>query len=515
MQDSLGDGRPLPQRGQGFALERYAGAFEPRSDLSYRLIERMDVAGCSVNLSGFSGSILRDCSFVDVDFSRSDLDGTRIENCHFRNCDLSRIDLRSSTVSNSEFLDCSLEGADLLDSTFINVLFRKAAFTRTSTHGTHFERCAFVRCSLSGASWTLCTLRQSTFEQMLLGDCTFMYNVMKDCTFTDSSAEVDAIGMVYGLTPANLVHLRFLFQDEEQPVPEGADVVALLAELYEQRRWGLGVMVMRLNFGLTSRVYAIREYFRWLSDALASGMVVRTEEIDFLGMMFRDLRAAKTLPLLNVIDCIDVLNGPVAASIAHLRETRTYAMIGNLTGSLQALLVEMLDEFERERIVLPRRAREDQPLVVKAIFEEKPASSLAELLGAAGIASSLPIGYPSVTLETSTGSFIEIVKTSVYSVLALQIVLFLLNGCAIQAMELKERVRHLLSSKTPTEFRRLALQPRQRMPVRVAASFQALADYVSRLPWFGRADLGGFSPENFRELQRIRVPSRPGPGDWP
>jgi uncharacterized protein YjbI with pentapeptide repeats len=510
MQDSPGDGRPLPQRVQPFALERYAGAFEPRSDLSYRLIERMDVAGRSVNSSGFSGSILRNCSFVDVDFSRSDLDGMRIENCRFRNCDLSRIDLRSSTISNSEFRDCSLEGADLLDSTFIEVSFRNASFIRTSTHGTHFERCAFVSCSLSGASWTLCTVRQSTFAQMLLGDCTFMYNVMKGCTFTDSSAEVEAIGMVYGLTRSNLVHLRFLYQGEEQPVPEGADVVDLLADVYEQKRWGVGVMVMRLNFGLTSRVYAIREYFRWLSDALASGMVVRTEEIDFVGMLFRDLRAAKALPLLNVIDCIDVLNGPVAASIAHLKETRTYAMIGNLTGSLQALLVEMLEEFERERIALPRRVREDQPLVVRARFAEQPAASLAELLGTAGIASELSVGYPSVTLETSVGSFIEIAKTSVYSVLALQIVLVLLNGCAIQALVLKERVRHLFSASTPAEFRRMALQPRQQMPVKVMASFQALADYVSRLPWFGRADLGGYAPENFLELQRIRVPNRPG-----
>src|SRR5689334_5617691 len=124
MRDSPDDGRPLPQRNQ-FALERYSGAFEPRSDLSYRLIDGIHLAECDAQLSTFSGSILRNCSFVHVDFSRSDLDGTRIENCEFRNCDLTRIDLRSSTISHSAFLDCSLESADLLDSTFIDVVFNE------------------------------------------------------------------------------------------------------------------------------------------------------------------------------------------------------------------------------------------------------------------------------------------------------------------------------------------------------------------------------------------------------
>lgn len=507
MRDSSGDDRLIPLRVQAFALEPYAGELGPRSDLSYRIIEGIHLAERNAHLSTFSGSIFRNCSFVNVDFSRSDLDGTRIEHCSFRNCNLARIDLRSSTISHSTFLGCSLESADLLDSTFIDVAFNEVTFSRTSTHGTHFERCAFERCPLSGASWTLCTIRESLFMQMWLGDCTFMYNMIQACTFSESRADIESIGMVYGLTRGNLVHLKLLYQGEEEPIPDGAEIVSILADLYERKRWGVGVLVMRLNFGLTSRVFAIREYFHWLSDGLASGMVVRSEEIDFLGIVFRDLRSAKALPLLNVIDCIDVLNGPVATSMEHLKETRTYAMIGSLAGSLQGLLVEMLDEFEALRVALPRR-KGDSPLTVKATFAERPQTSFAELLSMVGEASGLPIEYPSATLETSDGSFIELAKTSLCAVLSLQIALFLLNGCAIQLLELKARVRHLFSKDVPAEFRRLALQPRQHMPSRVVSSLQTLTAFVSRLPWFSEPDLGGYAPENLRELQRIRVPAQ-------
>jgi hypothetical protein len=507
MHDRDGEVRPLPQPVQSFSLEHYAGAFEPRSDLRFRLIDGLTVHDRSVLASAFSGTVLRDCRFVNVEFARSDLDGMRIERCHFAGCDLSRIDLRSSIVSNSEFTDSSLESADLLDTAFIETTFRNVSFTRTSTHGAHFERCTLSRSPLDGASWTLCALRDCVFDEMLLGDCTFMYNVMKGCTFTASSADVECIGMVYGLSRENMTSLRYLYDGEEQEIPDDADVIALLAALYAERRWGVGVMVMRLNFGLTSRVYAIREYFRWLTDGLAAEMVVKTEEIDFLGMLFRDLRASRALPLLNVAECIDVLNGPVAASIAHLSDTRAYELIGRFAGSLQGILVQMLDEFERERIRVPGRGAADRPLVVRATFDERPALPLSALLRDVALASGLPVGYESVTVETRAGSFIELVATSVVSVLGLQILLVLLNGCVIQATELKERVRRFMAPVAPLEYRALARQPRQITP-QLAHSFEALSAYVLRQPWFGRYDLGGFSTDNFRALEGVRAGER-------
>jgi uncharacterized protein YjbI with pentapeptide repeats len=68
----------------------------PRSDLTYRKIERLAVNDLDLEQSLLAGSLMRRCVWTRVKFRRSDLDGLRAEKCDFIECDFTTCDVRSS-----------------------------------------------------------------------------------------------------------------------------------------------------------------------------------------------------------------------------------------------------------------------------------------------------------------------------------------------------------------------------------------------------------------------------------
>jgi uncharacterized protein YjbI with pentapeptide repeats len=484
--------------------------FAPRSDLTYRLIEGLTVTDRSVHFSLFSGSIFRNCTFLSIDFTRCDLDGMRVENCRFERCSFEGAELRSSTFAHCRFLETNLETVHILDCTFFRNAFidcslRMANMTKSSFEGGHFAGSTLTR-----SSCTLNKFRAVAFEDVTLGDCTFSYNIVKDCRFSDVRIDVECIGLVYGLSPENLAEVEFLYLGEEQFVPRDENVVDLLMKLYSERKWAVGLMIMRLNFRITSPVYAIQEYFITLWDSLAAGRLLKTDELSFVTDIFDDLRVDSRLPLLSVVQCLEMANVLAEEMAGAEGEIRTREALVRFSNGLSGILYEMMDEFERTR-VHEAVVGTDHEVAARAVFQSRPEIFLSDLLNGLAQHVGLPIKCSSRTLDTATGSWIEILHTTVYSMLTLQIFLFLLNGCVIQVTELKARVRVLTNERLPAHFRGLALSAKQELPEHLIVPFRQLMKHAETLPWASDPGLSGFSTSNIQEIQITETERDGGP----
>jgi uncharacterized protein YjbI with pentapeptide repeats len=483
--------------------------FSPRSDLTYRLIEGVHLSGRSVHFSLFTGSILRNCVFDTVEFTRCDLDGMRVENCRFEKCSFAGAELRSTTFTNCHISDTSFESAHILDCTFyrnglIDCSLRLANIAQSSFEGGRFSGTTLAR-----SSCTLNKFRMLAFENVTLGDCTFSYNIVKDCRFTDVRLDVECIGLVYGLTRENLSEVHFIYLGEDQFVPRNEDLVDVLMKLYSERKWSVGLMIMRLNYSLTSPAFAIGEYFTNLWDQISGGRLLKTDELAFITDIFQELRAESRLPLLNVVQCLEMTNALADESAEAEGELRTREALVRFSNALVGMLHEMLDEFESVRLHEPEQGN-DRDVKVRAVFHTRPALHLSDFLNALAEQSGLPVRSTSRTLHTATGSWIEILHTTLYSVLALQIFLFLLNGCVVQVTELKARWRALASQRLPAHYRGLALSSKQEIPGHLIIPFRQLMKYAEGLPWVSDPQVRGFSPMNFKELQVAEVEEEAG-----
>src|SRR4051794_21183022 len=96
---------------------------------------------------------------------------------------------------------------------------------------------------------------------MLLGNCTFLYIVMRGCTFVECSLNAESVGMLYGITIENLESFRFIYLGQHQEAPEPAFVLEAITNEYEARGWHFGLTILRLNFKMSSALYALRACF--------------------------------------------------------------------------------------------------------------------------------------------------------------------------------------------------------------------------------------------------------------
>ena len=500
MQDNSDRQEPLARyMGDAALVGARAADFVPRADLTYRVIEGVTVRKRDAHFSLFTGSIFRNCKFESVQFTRCDLDGMRIERCHFEECSFEGAEIRSTTLAKCDFVHCSFNTVHILDSTFVDCRFDHSPMESANISQSLFNRGVLLSSSLSRASCTLTTYTGVRFQHMTLGDCTFLYNILDHCEYEAVRFDVECVGMVYGLSRKDLLQMGFLYLGEAQEVPPEGDLVQHLVDLYSRRNWSVGLLVMRLNFQITSRVYAIREYFRVLSERLRAGQVLKTDELQFIANIFFDLQVNHRLPFLNVVELLELADALIAEDPMTRDDPRTRASLVRFANTLSGILKEMLHDFEDHRIQI--EALQDRPVELEATFDVRPDLDVAELLNAAADYSRLPVLHRSRTIQTFKGSFVAIVGTTLFTVLSLQILLFLINGCLIQATELKARFRALTGDRLPAHYRSVALSSKQEIPEYLVTPFRQLLGYASQLPWLADPQLKGFTPENLLKLQ--------------
>lgn len=151
----------------------------------------------------FSGSLLKNCKFIDSDLAGVFLENNHVEGCDFRGSKLNGSRFRSSYVANSHFNDCGLKeseftesvlkgcdlsGADLTDAVVRSSSFQKntltnAVLVRTTFHDTDLtdvlfegalEDCTFENCGFSRVTFQNATLHNTFFKSQRLKHIRFV-----------------------------------------------------------------------------------------------------------------------------------------------------------------------------------------------------------------------------------------------------------------------------------------------------------------------------------------------------
>lgn len=494
-----GDKKGLARR-PGAGLR--APAIGPSTDLSYRTIEGLELADRSLKQSLLTGSVMRRCTLVKVDLSRCDLDGMRIENCRFVDCKFGNADIRSASVSRTVFERCAFDNAGIADVSFSATRFSRSTFATAGVSECSFTECSFDETSLAQSSFTQNRFTSTTFSGMVLGDCTFLYTVLRGCTFTKTKINAESIGLTFGLGAQDVLAMPVMFLGEEQDaVGDPSGLIPALMAQYQERRWYLGLCVMRLNFGLTSAAHAIGEYLLMLREASGAGLLLKRDELAFFGTVVEELARDERLPLMSCIDAIETCGALEENQRAGREVERRHAAVAiqSLSSRLFMVLQDLLERLERQSPALRSRAA-DVAVEATLRFGHRPSLALPKLLNQVAAASGLGIAARSRSLARREGSYVEVIQTTLMTLVALQIFIYLLNGCVIQLTELRARVKALTGSKVPAPYARRALEPRQELPAHLVATIKTIMGLASAFPALEHSDLGGVAPPNLRSV---------------
>jgi hypothetical protein len=346
---------------------------------------------------------------------------------------------------------------------------------------------------------------------MVLADCTLLYVILRDSSLTRVSISAESVGAIFGLTREQLSQAKILHLGEKETPPPDADIIMLLSEEYWRRKWFIGHLVLAVNFGLTSAVDAFNSYLSVAFRRFSELGFVKGDELEFLGDLLQELALLDRLPLLtalNVLEWCTALENVIRQNNRDLPESSADSL-RVLASRVTLLTNRLLDKLDRE---LPALEAGDVggTLCIKATFREKPALSLPEVLNSVGAASTLDVGQNSYLVRSEGGSYVEIVFTTLGAVIALQVFLYLLNGCVIQLTELKHRVKVLARRNAPKTYTDIAISPTQQASPLILTVLNAVVAHVKGLPLLKDPSLSGYITTNIKSLEEVECEGAPG-----
>lgn len=120
------------------------------------------------------------CSFVNCNFSGTDLSGINFTECEFNGCNLSLTKTIQTAIRNITFKDCKLMGIHfarcnefLFAANFENCILDHSSFYKRNLKNTKFINCIlkevdFTECNLSNSIFDHCDLLNTTFDNTIL-----------------------------------------------------------------------------------------------------------------------------------------------------------------------------------------------------------------------------------------------------------------------------------------------------------------------------------------------------------
>jgi uncharacterized protein YjbI with pentapeptide repeats len=482
-------------------LARY---FSRRSDLTYRRIENVKVSEADMYMSLLTGSLIRDCVFSKVLLTRSDLDGIRAEKTAFVDCDFTSTDLRSCVFVGCSFESCIFDGSFIDDCWFqecelTNCIFRSSTLSHCDFRGSTFRAGQITR-----ASFLTSNLHNCSIANVNLGDCTINYIILRSCELVDVNISAEYIGGIFGITREQLDQFNMSYMGEQQPIPEDTDLVKSIYEQYWQRKWYLGQLVLNLNFNLVSTLAAFDEYMSQSYKRFAELGFIKGEELEFVGNILEELASLNRLPLLtafNVLDWCSSLEAAVKQRDEEFPKSSS-VLFRAFVSRVVLLSNSLMDKLDQ---AMPEIGLEegDRPLCVEVRFDLKPEFSLPDMLNSINRSSALAVAQPSRLIEARNGSYIEIVLTTLFSIIALQTFLYLINGCVIQLTELKQRIKTLARKRAPQSYVQLAISNKQHASPLILSVLPSLLAHAKGLGWLKAPSLGGYLGTNVKSLCEV------------
>lgn len=128
------------------------------------------------------------CTFINCDFSESDLSGNSFSECEFNSCNLSMAKLNKTALKEVKFRDCKCLGLHfencndfLFAVSFENCLLNLACFFRLD-----LKKTLFKNSSLQETDFSECDLSSSLFENCDLNGAVFSNTNLEKADFRSS-----------------------------------------------------------------------------------------------------------------------------------------------------------------------------------------------------------------------------------------------------------------------------------------------------------------------------------------
>jgi fluoroquinolone resistance protein len=444
---AVNQGQLVP--GEANPLDR----FVDRADLTALALSGLVLKGASVQQALFSGTLFRDCTFERCDFRRADFEGAIFESCILDDCDFSIADLRSVEAARTSFLRCRFDEGSTRSSTFSECLFDRCRIVLHNFEENRLEGSKLLGCSFERSTVLHCEFMRTHFETTDLADCTSQFHVFEECTFADSRINAEAVGLTFGLSSENLNALGLMWRgtgvEKHHTI---TDLAADLVTTYVARGWFFAAGILKLNFGIGTRIEALGEIFSALEATVKSSRPLKIDEIRFFASVVEHLSKEGHLPFVSIARGLDMV-----VSCAEARGERDSAPLKPLYHALKD--AELVELAVIERGVTPLEDMgADRWVSAAFVFSEEPPISFRHWLEDMH-SSGLLTGSAPRFRSSANGSYIELFYICAGTLASLLICLSLLERIVERLVYIRARSQVLFADKLPAVVRRRALQP--------------------------------------------------------
>jgi uncharacterized protein YjbI with pentapeptide repeats len=137
-----------------------------------------------------------DMRFTDINYEETPLQYGAYECCSFMNCEFSK-----SNLAEISFIDCVFENCNLSMASLAKTILRDVKFLNCKMLGIHFENCnqfgltvSFDNCNLSHSSFYQAKLKKTVFKNCNLQEVDFTetdisYSLLEKCDLADATFE--------------------------------------------------------------------------------------------------------------------------------------------------------------------------------------------------------------------------------------------------------------------------------------------------------------------------------------
>lgn len=482
-------------------------AFQPHSDLTFKVVDNLTLDNANAHQSLLNGSLFRNCKFRGVRFSRCDLEQVQVQNCSFTDTSFENVELTSAQIARSQFGGCNFDSALISDCVWSHCTFENCSFQQAVIHTSQFEQCALVRNNLRGASFQLDIFRKCAFDGMKLGDCTFLNHIMAECSYKDVRINAESIGSLFGISEQDLLSCKLVYLGHE--VVDVAGAGGLLDSLendYVRRRWVFMREVLRLNFGRIPRVIALDACLEALLWPSSLGVPLKVSDITFLEMIVLELFQRRKLPAMTTLIFPERIRNLPQQNATEIAENTGRLRLQQLANRLQGLLLELLEQLTKDTESLIGK---DFPVKVTLVFAKKPEIDVAKFIRTVSDVMGLRLRGTTRKLREQSGSFLLCLQTTLVSLAAFQTALWLLNGCVAQVIELKARVRIATRKHPPKIIQKRVLLADQSIPKWMAVAVQGIFAKLTANPAHLKQLATDFCSNN---VEQIEIGERPPRG---
>jgi len=387
------------------SAEDASQTLKSRSDLSYRLFEKLELHGNVARQSIFPGALFRNCVLRDCDFSRSDFEGTRFEKCEFENVSFEDADIRSTRFADCLLRNCSFVGSYFSRNFILASVVEYCQFDRATLLNNEFKDSSLRNISNQVSTILHSDFVNTSFSNVSLANCTCLYSYFENCNFDQFETNADAVGLSFGLPESALATTKLVFLGRSEQAPPPDTVVDNLLQEFCSRGWNLHTLLTELNFGRAQPVKAWLDIFDFFIAEARSQRVIKSDDTAFVLRVASKLAQRGALPMFSAIAAYD---RTAKEEVAFEGDVLTSRSLADIRVGLSSLLTFMETEFLAGTASVGG-IPVDEILKTEFVFEEKPVSPTVECLESITKAI-LPTHQAIAYISARSGSWIEVLQ---------------------------------------------------------------------------------------------------------